>query len=466
MVNVSMSARSVWNAVLGQLQVGLDEATYETWLAKTEGVTMHEKSFVVDVPTAFGVAWLERRLYAEIQSAIKRVTGTLLDVQFIVASQMPETSHANASRERLGNEQSTSQINFANRSDGGLRTPSSFRTNKRYTFDRFITGPGNEMAYAAAVAVARSPGNTYNPLFIYSEVGLGKTHLMQAIGAASVELGSSVEYTPSETFTNEFINAIRTGTTDDFRSHYRSTDVLMIDDVQFMVGKEQTQEGFFHTFNELYTAGKQIVLTSDRSPSELGMLQERLVSRFSGGLVVDIQSPDLETRIAILEDKAERQGFRLPYDVCEFIAKRSHKNIRELEGSLNKLHAYSMTSHSSVTLDYAITILGESIGGKTIGSLTPHDIMESVADCCRVSVDSILSRTRTKAVVEARQIVMYLLINELGMSPTDVGRVLGGRNHATIIHGAGKISAAINEDDSVRSIVMKAKEAIFSDIAA
>ena len=463
MVNTSMSAESIWSAVLGQLQIGLDEATYSTWLSNTEGVVVQEKSFVVRVPTAFGVAWLERRLYAEIQSSIKRVTGRLLDIQFTVSSQLTVESNPKTFTEPVSN---ILPVDDTPVSVSPAVVNSSFRVNERYTFGKFVTGPANAMACAAAQGVAASPGTAYNPLFIYSAVGLGKTHLMQAIGAASFASGCSVEYSASETFTNEFINAIRTGTTDDFRHHYRSADVLLIDDVQFMVGKEQTQEGFFHTFNELYTAGKQIVLTSDRPPSELGMLQERLVSRFSGGLLVDIQSPDLETRIAILDDKAEQQGFTLPYEVCEFIAKRNKKNIRELEGCLNKLRAYSIMTGSPITLDYAVEILGSLIGNRTIGDVTSDDIIGTVASCCQVSVPEILSRVRTKTVVEARQIVMYLLINELFMSPTDIGRALGGRNHATIIHGAGKISAAISEDDSLRALVMHAKEAIFTSAAA
>tara|TARA_B100000029_G_scaffold189044_1_gene186822 strand:- start:2108 stop:3511 length:1404 start_codon:yes stop_codon:yes gene_type:complete len=467
MVNALTPAKTIWSAVQGQLQIGLDEATYETWLAKTEGVLLEERCFVVAVPTAFGVAWLERRLYAEIQDALKRVTGMVLDVQFTVATQGAGNSDIGRVAQQvqgrhMGKESPIHQHPVVNL--GNYR--SSFNANERYTFDRFVVGAGNEMAYAAASAVGAKPGDMYNPLFIYSSVGLGKTHLIQAIGAACVANGHTVEYAASETFTNEFINAIRAGTTDDFRAHYRSADVLLIDDVQFMVGKEQTQEGFFHTFNELYASGRQVVLTSDRPPSELGMLQERLVSRFSGGLVVDIQSPDLETRIAILEDKAHRQGLRLPHDVCEFIGKRRHRNVRELEGDLNKLSAYSMMSNCSVTLEYAIEVLGDQIGNKTAGSVTPDDILGSVAYCCNLAVSDILSRARTRKVVQARQIVMYLLINELLMSPTDIGRVLAGRNHATVIHGAGKINAAISEDDSLRSLVMKAKEAIFTEIVA
>jgi chromosomal replication initiator protein len=334
--------------------------------------------------------------------------------------------------------------------------------NPKYTFDSFVVGPSNQLAYSAARAVADAPGKSYNPLFIYSGVGLGKTHLLHAIGHAAASRGLAVRYVTSEQFTNDFITSIANRTTEAFRQRYRSVEVLLLDDVQFMSGKEQTHESFFHTFNDLHNSGHQIVITSDRPPKALALLQDRLRSRFEWGLLADIQPPDLETRMAILLSKAKNLGVCFGESVIELIAKRVHNNVRELEGSLNRMVAQAELMSESITVQSASRILEELTADTERHAIDPERILEAVSNHFRVGTDSLLARGRTQKIAHARQVAMYLLINELEMTPTQVGRLLGGRDHATVIHGAGKINGEINEDTHLRREVLSIKEAIFA----
>ncbi|HEU0021054.1 MAG TPA: chromosomal replication initiator protein DnaA, partial [Dehalococcoidia bacterium] len=344
------------------------------------------------------------------------------------------------------------------------RTDHGYATafNPKYTFESYVVGPSNRLAYSAARAVADAPGRAYNPLFLYSGVGLGKTHLLYAIGQACVSQGLSVLYVSSEQFTNEFISAIRNRTTEEFRVRYRSVQVLLIDDVQFMSGKEQTQEGFFHTFNDLHNSGHQIVITSDRPPKALALLEDRLRSRFEWGLIADIQPPDLETRMAILSAKAEELQVELDESIIELIAKRVQKNVRELEGSLNRVVAYSKMMDVPITLDSTSGMLDDLTADTARHAIDPERIIEEVSHHFKVTDHELLGKGRTRKVAQARQVAMYLLMYELEMSPTQVGRLLGGRDHATVIHGAGKINGEINEDNQLRQDVLTIKEAIFT----
>ena len=324
----SASAKEVWRAVLGDLQMRLPRPTFETWLRPTEGVSDDGQVFIVEAPTPFAVEWLERRMFHALQGTLEKVAGRPLELQLRVMSH--GISYA-AERADLpaGVPQEANQPLFEFRS-----------LNPRYTFESFVVGPSNRLAFSAAQAVAETPGVSYNPLFLYSGAGLGKTHLLQAIGRTCATRGLSVLYVTSEQFTNEFISAIRTRTTEDFRKRYRSVQMLLVDDVQFLSGKEQTHEGFFHTFNDLHNSGNQVVVSSDRPPRELPLMEERLRSRFEWGLIADIQPPDLETRMAILASKADEMHVGLGDAVLELIAKRVQRNVRELEGSLNRLVAY------------------------------------------------------------------------------------------------------------------------------
>jgi chromosomal replication initiator protein len=318
------------------------------------------------------------------------------------------------------------------------------------------------LALSAAKSVAEFPGQTYNPLYLHSGAGLGKTHLLQAIGKTCVSRGMSVLYVTSEQFTNEFITAIRNRTTEDFRRRYRGVQVLLVDDVQFLSGKEQTHEGFFHTFNDLHNAGNQVVISSDRPPRDLAPMEDRLRSRFEWGLIADIQPPDLETRMAILANKADHLRVEMEDSVIELIAKRVQRNVRELEGSLNRMVAYSQLMNVNITLESTLQILNEMAPETDTRSIDPQRIFEQVALFYALSVHDLMAKDRTKKVALARQVAMYLLIYELELTPTKVGRLLGGRDHSTVIHGAGKINGEVTENGQIRQDILAIKEAIFA----
>ena len=460
MLNPVMNASEIWRAVLGRLEINMDRRNYQTWFSGSQGTRMTENSFVMSLPSPFTIAWLERKKYSDIQNALHEVTGKWLDIQMVVSDDTGvDVKSRNQASIRTAEDISDSRQPV---SDTVFKAPSGFAPNPKYSFRSFITGPSNAMAYSAATAVAEAPGKNYNPLFIYSGVGLGKTHLMYSLGKLCIDDGLSVRYASSEQFTNEFLHAIRNRSTEEFRDRYRTVDVLLIDDIQFLMGKEQTQEGFFHTFNELHNAGKQIVITSDKPPGEMGLLEERLLSRFSGGLVVDIQPPDYETRVAILTDKAINQDVRIPDTVIDFIAKRVQRNVRDLEGCLNRVIAYSQLTDVRITLDYAHEILGDVLSSAAIELPDAQSIIREVCNHFSLPQKQLVSKTRVRKISLARQIAMYLLMNELDMSPTDIGRLLGGRDHATVIHGVGKINAILSEDAELRTSVTDIKDAIFA----
>ncbi len=454
------SAKDLWQATLGQLELQLPGNTFRTWLQQTRGVGFNGQDLLVEAPSAFTVAWLEQRMYQNIRRALRQVSGQLYDVHFRVPAELTEPTLPGAKTEAgpdpAHNGAGEPAANSGQRFNPGL----SFSS--KYSFNSFVVGNSNRMAFSAAQAVADAPGQAYNPLFLYSGVGLGKTHLLHAIGQEANRNGRSVLYVSSEQFTNDFISAIRNRATEEFRQRYRSVQVLLIDDVQFMSGKEQTQEGFFHTFNDLHTAGYQIVLTSDRPPKSLALLEDRLRSRFEWGLIADIQPPDLETRMAILGSKADQLKARVEESVIELIAKRVQKNVRELEGSLNRVVAYSQLMNQPLTLESTSRLLDDLTMDTARHAIDPERILEQVSRHYRVSAADLLGRRRDKVTALARQVAMYLLIYELELSPTEVGRLLGNRDHSTVIHGAGKINGEINEDYQLRQDVLNIKEAIFT----
>ena len=469
------SAREMWRAVLGRLQLQMPQTTFDQFLRDSRAVGFDDSRLVVEVPTTFAVAWLERRMYRDIQLALEQLAQRPVDLRFRVSADSPPLppdpargEPQSARGEPVGpppalaeNAQDQRDNDFA--VPAGASQPSAgFAFNPRYTFDSYVVGPSNQMAYNAAQAVADAPGQGYNPLFLYSGVGLGKTHLLYAIGRSCSNRGLSVLYVTSEQFTNEFISAIRTQTTEEFRNRYRSVQVLLMDDVQFMSGKEQTKESFFHTFNDLHNSGRQVVLTSDRPPNALALLEDRLRSRFEWGLIADIQPPNLETRMAILSAKAEELHVSLDDGILELIAKRVQRNVRELEGVLNRLVAYSHLMDQPINPQMASTVLDQLTAGAARHAIEPQRIIEQVSQHFKVTTDELLGKRRTKKIAQARQVAMYLLMHELEMSPTQVGRLLGGRDHATVIHGAGKINGEINEDHQLRQSVLTVKEAIFT----
>ncbi len=451
----SSSAREVWRAVLGDLQMQLPRPTFETWLKPTEGVAEDGQSFIVEAPTPFAVEWLERRMFHALQRTLEKVAGRPLQLQLRVKSE--GISYAVESRYEERAELPPGVTQEANQPLFEFRS-----LNPRYTFESFVVGPSNRLAFSAAQAVSETPGVAYNPLFLYSGAGLGKTHLLQAVGRTCALRGMSVLYVTSEQFTNEFISAIRTRTTEEFRKRYRSVQMLLVDDVQFLSGKEQTHEGFFHTFNDLHNSGNQVVVSSDRPPRELPLMEERLRSRFEWGLIADIQPPDLETRMAILSSKADEMHVGLDDAVIELIAKRVQRNVRELEGSLNRMVAYAQLMSVDITLDTTERILNEVTQEQSRASIDPQRILAEVAGYYGLDVEDLVARNRRRAVSVPRQVAMYLLIHEIGLPPTQVGRLLGGRDHSTVIHGAGKVNGEMNEDISLRHDVQAIKEAIFS----
>lgn len=455
------TSRDVWRAVLGELQLQLPRPTFETWLKQTEGIGCDGQSLVVEVPTPFAVAWLERRMYQSIQKTVEKVTQQPLDVQFRVKQasiQLTEQPSATGL-------QSLSSGSDGLSTDPGVHPTRPTNLSPKYTFASFVVGTSNQLAYSASRAVSESPGQGYNPLFIYSGVGLGKTHLLHAIGHVCAGRGLSVLYATSEQFTNEFISAIRNRTTEEFRHRYRSVQVLLMDDVHFLSGKEQTHEAFFHTFNDLHTSGNQVVITSDRPPRALALLEDRLRSRFEWGLMTDMQPPNLETRIAILMSKADQLGVVLADSVIELIAKRMQRNVRELEGSLNRIVAFSQLMNTHINMESTSRMLDDLSSDAARHSIDPEQIINAVSRYFKVSVEELLGRSRAQKIAQARQVTMYLLINELELSPTQVGRLLGGRDHATVIHGAGKINGEINEDGQLRQDVLTVKEAIFTPVS-
>ena len=468
--------------MLGDLELQIPKQLFDSYLKQTEGIGCDESSFTVRAPSAFVVTWLERRMYPAIQETLAKVTGQALEIRFDVLPLEQETelpplglTHEYSPEDDRELEEAPdiwagsgvldaepTTVVSGERYAVPKGTSPGFAHNPKYTFDSYVVGPSNRLAYSAAMAVADAPGNSYNPLFLYSGVGLGKTHLLYAVGHACARRQKSVLYVTSEQFTNEFITAIRNRTTEDFRHRYREVQVLLIDDVQFMSGKEQTQESFFHTFNDLHNSGHQIVISSDRPPKALALLEDRLRSRFEWGLIADIQPPDLETRMAILSAKAEEMKVDLPDAIVEMVAKRVQRNVRELEGCLNRLVLHSQMTSEPITAQSTSLLLNDLTADTARHSIEPNRIIEEVGGRFKVTREELLGKRRTRKVAQARQVAMYLLMYELEMSPTQVGRLLGGRDHATVIHGAGKINGEINEDRQLRQDVLTIKEALFT----
>ncbi len=336
------------------------------------------------------------------------------------------------------------------------------RLNARYTFATFIVGSANQLAHAASLAVAEAPGQAYNPLFLYGGVGLGKTHLLHAIGHVAVERNMSVLYVSSETFTNDIVNAIRYRTTEEFRAKYRSADLLLVDDIQFIAGKDSTEEEFFHTFNSLYESNRQIVICSDRPPKAIVSLEERLRSRFEWGLIADIQPPDLETRVAILSAKADMMHRLVPDDVIQFLATRVHSNIRELEGSLNRLLAFSQLQGMPLTIDTAKAALASLATDGRQRRVSVADVLEAVAEHYRISPDDLRGKQRDKHIVVPRQVAMYLMRQETEASLMEIGQALGGRDHSTVLHGCEKINREVNENSALRKEVLAIRQQLVS----
>ncbi len=435
-----MNADQAWQSVLGQLQMEMPRASFDTWVRDTKPVSYNDGTLTIGVRNAYARDWLESRLASTVNRLLVGILNSTVDVHFVV--------HGNET-ERIVDEspsstpESTVQARFAP-AEAYEQPSRNSSMNPRYIFDAFVVGSGNRLAHAACLAVAEKPARAYNPLFLYGGVGLGKTHLLHAIGNACQMRGLRVLYVSSEEFTNDLITAIRTHTTQAFREKYRSMDVLLVDDIQFIAGKESTQEEFFHTFNTLHGQDKQIIVSSDRPPKALVTLEERLRSRFEWGLSADIQPPDLETRLAILRTKADRTGRHVPNEVLELIAERVQSNIRELEGALNRILAFADLSGSLMTPDLVEVALADLLPQKR--NISSGKILDAVAESEGLDIKDLLGQNRSAKIAVPRQLAMYLLRTYNEISLPQIGELLGGRDHTTIMYGIKKVG----DDEKLR----------------
>jgi chromosomal replication initiator protein len=436
--------QELWQTALGELQLQVNRPNYDTWLRDTVGLRYDGEELIVGAPSDFATEWLGRKLRPLIAQTLSGISGCPLPVSFeVLGVPMPELR--------------TSAVQIIERErvdERAAAIPSQSyappRLHDRYTFRTFIVGTGNQLAHAAAQGAADKPGRTYNPLFLYGGVGLGKTHLLHAIGHAGIERGLRVLYVSSEQFTNEFVNAIRAGRNEEFRGKYRSVDVLLIDDIQFIAGKEGTQEEFFHTFNDLHSQGRQIVITSDQSPKLIKLLEERLRSRFEWGLIADIAPPEYETRLAILRSKAEELGESVPEAVLELIARRIQDNIRELEGSLNRIVALARLTAQDITLDFCQMAIADLAPIQRWRQRTAPMLLDAVAGHFGLAPERLCGKSRDKDLVHARHIAMYLLREEAHLPLTEIGRVLGNRDHSTVVHGLNRVQQSYYSDPELR----------------
>ena len=441
----------IWKKILSIIKTKLSKPSFDTWFKSTNVVTLSDQLIVISAPTTFAVEWLESRYTKLVSSIVYELLDSKVDVKFVMENH-------NATDE-IAMKQNTFSKNTTFREEVFCHM-----LNPRYMFDKFVIGPGNRFAHAASLAVAETPAKAYNPLFLYGGVGLGKTHLMHAIGHYVLEHNpnSKVVYLSSEKFTNEFINSIRDNRGENFRNKYRNVDILLIDDIQFLAGKESTQEEFFHTFNALHEERKQIIISSDRPPKEIPTLEERLRSRFEWGLITDIQPPDLETRIAILRKKAKAENLDIPNEAMLYIANQIDTNIRELEGALIRVVAYSSLTNQDINTHLAAEALKDIIPFSRPKMISIQDIQQKVGEFYNLKLEDFKARKRTKAIAFPRQIAMYLSRELTDYSLPKIGEAFGGRDHTTVIHAHEKITQSVKTDQElfvvINNIVEKIKK--------
>jgi len=452
-----MEVQKIWQAALGELELTLSRANFTTWFKNTFISSNEEEVITISVPNTFTKAWLEKKYHAAILKALQKITDNKVkSIVYQVEAKVnlqdqksPEKIEAKVTKEAVSVE---------------TPTVNEFGLNPRYTFSSFIIGKGNELAQAASLAVTKKLGKIYNPLFIYGGVGLGKTHLIQAIGnQISKEVpDKKVLYVSSEKFTNDFIKSISSNRAERFKDTYRSVDILLIDDIQFLAGKEGTQEAFFHTFNDLHQANRQVVMTSDRPPKAIPALENRLVSRFEWGMIADISTPDLETRSAILKAKCQEKNCQLSDEVISYIATNIQNNVRELEGALNKIIAHHQLIGVAPSLEEIKKILDSIASVQRKRSVTPKQIINLVAEFFDIKIEDLLGSCRKKNLALPRQIVMFLMREELKSSFPSIGQEIGNRDHTTAMHAHIKITRAIDEDEKINQDVKLIKEKLYN----
>lgn len=461
-----MTNDQIWQAVLGELELTLSKANFITWFKSTFIANKNEGEYVIGVPNAFTREWLQNKYHKNISRALQSITSDrITKIDYEIHNHKPAAPQnliQDIGKKPSG--QPVQPVVELKEQQPTVAAPENKKLNPRYLFENFVVGSNNELAHAAAKAVSKSPGTTYNPLFIYGGVGLGKTHLIQAIGNILLnEQNKKIVYVTCEEFTDDFINYIQKGKNSEsvFKDRYRQCDVLLIDDIQFLSGKERTQEEFFHTFNSLYQSNKQIVLTSDRPPKAISSLEDRLVSRFEGGMIADIGLPDLETRKVIIERKCNEKGITMPDEVLSFIASNIQHNIRELEGALSTVVAHCQLHNVNPTEEIAKSVLSNILTNPNKKAITPKHIISIISNFYDVQISELLAKNRKKEIAWPRQIAMFLMREEGKSSYPSIGRELGGRDHTTAIHAYEKVNKEVSKNDDLRQEIEIIKQKLY-----
>lgn len=464
-----MDSNELWQAVLGELELSLSKANFTTWFRNTFIASCQESEVVIGVPNLFTKAWLEKKYHKEIMTSLQNLTGERVKAVVYRVEARPATPQAIPTQiiETIQKEaaaQMNSMESMPYQAMGDQPQASGDLTvNSKYNFVNFVVGKQNELAQAAAQAVAAQPGGVYNPLFIYGGVGLGKTHLLQAIGNEMISKNPNVKvfYVTCERFTNDFIHAVRGGQAREFKNRYRNVDLLLVDDIQFITGKEGTQEEFFHTFNQLYQSNKQIVITSDRPPKAIPSLENRLISRFECGMMADVGSPDFETRVAILETKCREKNYPLENEVLHSIASIIQSNVRELEGALNKIIAFHQFKNICPTVETVQPMMVSFKPASSRKNISPRQLIQTVAGYFELEFDELLGKSREKRLAFPRQITMFIMREEMKMSYPTIGSELGGRDHTTAMHAYEKINNCLEEDEKLRHDIELIKQRLY-----
>jgi len=453
-----MTNEELWKAVLGEMELSLTKANFTTWFRNTTILSKDKNAIIVSVPNGFIKEWLENKFNKRILQSIRNLSPEIREIKYMIGRTKIELARQDLSSLNLSNE-----FEEKVESDTDKDLDKTTNLNRKYSFDSFVVGSNNELAHAAASAVTKNLGRLYNPLFLYGGVGLGKTHLLQAIGnkISSENSEKRVYYIPAERFTAEIVEAIRNKTIEELKTQYVKLDLLMIDDVQFIAGKDRTQDIFFSTFNELYGKNKQIVLSSDRPPQTIPALEERLRSRFQGGMVADIGIPDFETRLAILKLKTTERNYDLNLEVLTYIATHIQKNVRELEGVLNRVVAFGQIYNRTPEIKEVKNILNSYLS-TPYKKTSPQTILKSVAEFYSISLADLVKRSRRKEIVKPRQIAMFLLREETKLSFPEIGEKLGGRDHSTVIHACDKIKNEVSVDEPLKQELVLIKERVYN----
>lgn len=460
-----MSNHEIWQAVLAELELIISKPNFVTWFKNTDIISSQDGHIVLCVPNEFNRAWMEKKYNQMIVKSLERVTGKpvkKLEYKICSIKNIPPQTLADNPENKTEEFVSALETPISN----GIRTPlrvGEFGLNPKYVFENFVVGSGSELAFAASQAVVNKPGEAYNPLFIYGGVGLGKTHLLQAIGNHILKLRPDINimYASAEKFTNDFISSTRSGGAKNFQNQYRNIDLLLIDDIQFIAGKKETQESFFHTFNDLHQQNKQVVMTSDRPPKAIPALEDRLKSRFEWGMIVDVAPPDLETRIAILQKKCIEKNFHLSQNILPTVAATFQRNIRELEGALNKIIAWHQLKGTEPTLESVKSLLSSMEIRSIHRSVTPQQIIDATSQFYAINIPDLLGQSREKKFSLPRQIIMHLMRKELSMSFPAIGNELGGRDHTTAIHADNKISRESENDFKLKQEIELIKQKLY-----